>query len=98
MKGRFFLVVSAAAIFLVLAGICPVAAETGEKLVFDLGEIVVISEEEESKSARTTDAKDLDQFTSETADNVAEALSNMKGLVVTTGTKNEARVLIRGFD
>ncbi len=86
--------------FLIVSGAVGGATEQkpGARIVFDLGEIVVISEREESAGLQSTEIKDEDRITAETADDVSEALSTMKGVVITTGSKDEARIIIRGFD
>ncbi len=70
--------------------------DSGE--VFELGEIVVSGRSEVISRVATVQTIDSEEIELNDSDNVAEALDNMVGLTVSTGTKNEGNLNVRGFN
>jgi iron complex outermembrane receptor protein len=75
------------------------AAEKKEekKEVFELGEIVVTANSEAISKVATTETLDKAQIELNNADTVSEALDTMTGLSISTGSRNEAYINVRGF-
>ncbi len=75
-----------------------VTAEEKKKEVFELGEIVVSANSEAISKVATTETLDRDQMELNDLDTIADALDTMPGLAISTGSRNEAYVNVRGFN
>jgi iron complex outermembrane receptor protein len=73
-------------------------AEEKKKEVFELGEIVVTANSEAVSKVATTETLDRDQIQLNDLDTIADALDTMPGLAISTGSRNEAYVNVRGFN
>lgn len=71
--------------------------ETEKRQVFDLGEIVVVGEQDEEPEAGNVVELTIEDMELRDARTVADALEFVPGVTVTYGSKNEAEVLLRGF-
>jgi len=67
-----------------------------KRVVFDLGEIVVVGEADEPVPGKVEEIT-LEDMEIRNARTVADALEYVPGVVVTYGSKNEAKVFLRGF-
>ncbi|NLD37726.1 MAG: TonB-dependent receptor [Desulfatiglans sp.] len=66
--------------------------------VFELGEIVVTANSEAISKVATTETIDRDQIQLNDFNSIADALDAMPGLAISTGSRNEAYVNVRGFN
>ncbi|VBB45508.1 Predicted TonB-dependent receptor [uncultured Desulfatiglans sp.] len=66
--------------------------------VFDLGEVVVTGEAETVTQITTVDTIDRQELDLTNAQSVSEAIETLPGVFVSTGTRNEAYVNVRGFN
>ncbi len=93
---NFFMICLICSIMLMLPGAVS-AQEENKKEVFELGEVVVTGSAEAVSQITTINTISREELELNNSIDISAALDNLPGVAVTTGSRNEAYINIRGF-